>query len=63
MYFRYVSPQNPAPNWARCYALMLQSLPGHHLTLDPVEMRASNQGWPALQIQLLQVNYKVVIDH
>ncbi|VEN36655.1 unnamed protein product, partial [Callosobruchus maculatus] len=51
---RYVSPQNPAPNWARCYALMLQSLPGHHLTLDPVEMRAANQGWPALQIQLLQ---------
>ncbi|XP_018574402.1 protein brunelleschi isoform X2 [Anoplophora glabripennis] len=51
---RYVSPQNPAPNWARCYALMLQSLPGHHLTLDPVEMRTSNQGWPALQIQLLQ---------
>ncbi|KAJ8935382.1 hypothetical protein NQ314_012793 [Rhamnusium bicolor] len=40
---RYVSPQNPAPNWARCYALMLQSLPGHQLTLDPVEMRAANQ--------------------
>ncbi|KAJ8925963.1 hypothetical protein NQ315_009816 [Exocentrus adspersus] len=51
---RYVSPQNPAPNWSRCYTLMLQCLPGHHLSLDPVEMRASNQGWPALQIQLLQ---------
>ncbi|XP_074037146.1 trafficking protein particle complex subunit brun [Leptinotarsa decemlineata] len=51
---RYVSPQNPAPNWGRCYALMLQSLPGHNLTLDPVEMRAANQGWPALQIQLIQ---------
>ncbi|KAJ8983246.1 hypothetical protein NQ317_008856 [Molorchus minor] len=47
-------PKNSAPNWARCYALMLQSLPGHQLTLDPVEMRAANQGWPALQIQLLQ---------
>ncbi|CAH1976194.1 unnamed protein product [Acanthoscelides obtectus] len=54
VFCRYVSPQNPAPNWGRCYALMLQSLPGHHLILDPVEMRAANQGWPALQIQLLQ---------
>ncbi|CAH1163945.1 unnamed protein product [Phaedon cochleariae] len=51
---RYVSPQNPAPNWARCYGLMLQSLSGHHLTLDPVEMREADQGWPALQIQLIQ---------
>lgn len=51
---RYVSPQNQAPNWGRCYALMLQSLPGHHLNLDPVEMRAADQGWPALQIQLMQ---------
>lgn len=52
---RYVSPQNPTPNWARCYTLMLQSLSGHNLALDPVEMRQSSQGWPALQIQLLQV--------
>ncbi|CAH1283288.1 unnamed protein product [Diabrotica balteata] len=51
---RYVSPQNTAPNWGRCYALMLQSLPGHNLNLDPVEMRAMGQGWPALQIQLMQ---------
>lgn len=33
---------------------MLQSLPGHCLTLDPVEMKEADQGWPALQIQLLQ---------
>ncbi|XP_057664018.1 protein brunelleschi isoform X1 [Diorhabda carinulata] len=51
---RYVSPQNTIPNWGRCYALMLQSLPGHNLNLDPVEMRAVDQGWPVLQIQLMQ---------
>lgn len=51
---RYVSPTNPAQNWSKCYALMLQSLPGHRLTLDPVEMRELGQGWPTLQIQLLQ---------
>ncbi|XP_008196943.1 protein brunelleschi [Tribolium castaneum] len=51
---RYVSPQNPAPNWNRCYNLMLHSLPGHRLSLDPAEMREVEQGWPILQIQLLQ---------
>lgn len=51
---RYVSPQNPTPNWSQCYNLMVQSLPGHKLTLDPVEVLTSDQGWPALQIQLLQ---------
>lgn len=51
---RYVSPQNPSPNWARCYNLMLQSLPGHRLSLDPAEMKEVEQGWPVLQIQLLQ---------
>lgn len=33
---------------------MVQSLPGHKLTLDPVEVLTADQGWPALQIQLLQ---------
>ncbi|KAL3284966.1 hypothetical protein HHI36_019095 [Cryptolaemus montrouzieri] len=51
---RYVSAQNPTPNWSQCYNLMVQSLPGHKLTLDPVEVTTSDQGWPALQIQLLQ---------
>ena len=35
---RYVSPQNPAPNWGQCYNLMLQSFPGHKISLDPTEM-------------------------
>ncbi|XP_019758091.2 protein brunelleschi [Dendroctonus ponderosae] len=51
---RYVSPQNPSPNWNKCYSLMLQSLSGHKLILDPVEMLQADQGWPALQIQILQ---------
>lgn len=53
---RYVSPQNPTPNWNQCYALMLQSFPGHKLTLDPTELTSQpphQMGWPALQIQLL----------
>lgn len=51
---RYVSPQNPNPNWSRCYTLMLQSLSGHKLLLDPIEMQEADQGWPVLQIQILQ---------
>lgn len=53
---RYVSPQNPTPNWTQCYTLMLQSFPGHKLTLDPTELTSQPPqqiGWPALQIQLL----------
>lgn len=35
---RYVSPQNRNPNWNQCYSLMLQSFPGHKISLDPTEM-------------------------
>lgn len=34
---RHVSAQNPQPNWAQCYQLMLQALSGHKLSLDPTE--------------------------
>jgi hypothetical protein len=52
---RHVSAQNPQPNWAQCYQLMLQALSGHKLSLDPTELPKDGiQGWPALQIQLLQ---------
>lgn len=53
---RYVSSQNPTPNWAQCYNLMLQSFPGHKISLDPTEMCGENgpMGWPVLQIQMLQ---------
>ncbi|GLG96735.1 Protein brunelleschi, partial [Gryllus bimaculatus] len=52
---RHVSTQNPQPNWAHCYQLMLQALRGHRLSLDPAELPADGvQGWPVLQVQLLQ---------
>lgn len=34
---RYVSARNPQTNWDQCYQLMLQSLPGYNLGLDPNE--------------------------
>lgn len=34
---RFVSARNPQTNWEQCYNLMLQSLPGHKLTLDPAD--------------------------
>ena len=33
-----VSPQNPKPGWVPCYHLLLQSLDGYRLTLDPKVM-------------------------
>lgn len=53
---RYVSNQNPTPNWTQCYNLMLGCFPGHKISLDPSEMCGENNqiGWPSLQIQMLQ---------
>ncbi|XP_030020287.2 protein brunelleschi [Manduca sexta] len=51
---RQVSPNNPNPDWQRCYYLMLNSFPGHKLSLDPNYVIQHQVGWPALQIQLLQ---------
>lgn len=53
---RYVSVQNPKPNWNQCYSLMLQSFPGHKLSLDPTDMaqNSTQVGWPSLQIHILQ---------
>lgn len=39
---RYVSSQNPTPNWNQCYNLMLQSFRGHKIMLDPTEMNINN---------------------
>lgn len=32
---RQVSPNNPSPDWQKCYYLMLHSFPGYKLSLDP----------------------------
>lgn len=36
----YVSARNPNTDWDQCYNLMLQSLSGHGLTLDPSDYQA-----------------------
>ncbi|CAM1328735.1 TRAPPC9 (predicted) [Pycnogonum litorale] len=52
---RCVAPQNEAPNWSRCYNLLLQTLEGYRLSLDPREFpKDMINGWPGLQIQILQ---------
>lgn len=53
---RHVSDQNRQPDWTQCYNLMLQALDGHRLSLDPTERTSGGvvEGWPALQIHLLQ---------
>ncbi|XP_063226452.1 protein brunelleschi isoform X2 [Bacillus rossius redtenbacheri] len=51
---RYVSAQNPQPDWGQCYQLMLQALSGHSISLDPAEFTKGGRGWPCLQVQLLQ---------
>uniref|UniRef100_A0A8D8SHD3 Trafficking protein particle complex subunit 9 n=1 Tax=Cacopsylla melanoneura TaxID=428564 RepID=A0A8D8SHD3_9HEMI len=51
---RYVSARNPMTDWGQCYQLMLQSLAGHRLTLDPADFPQDRlSGWPSLQKQVL----------
>ncbi|KAK7074230.1 Trafficking protein particle complex subunit 9 [Halocaridina rubra] len=52
---RCVAPQNQQPDWGQCYRLLLQTLEGYKICLDPLEFRKDgSQGWPSLQIQILQ---------
>ncbi|XP_063698360.1 protein brunelleschi [Culicoides brevitarsis] len=52
--WRHVAQSNPNPNWNASYKLMLESFPGHKLSLEPTEVLTKNIGWPVLQIDLLQ---------
>lgn len=52
--WRHVAQSNPNPNWSASYKLMLESFPGHKLSLEPTEVLTKNIGWPVLQIDLLQ---------
>lgn len=52
--WRHVAQSNSNPDWSQSYRLMLESLPGHKLSLDPLEVIANQGGWPCLQIDLLQ---------
>ena len=49
---RCVAPQNPHHDWAACYRLMLAAVDGYSIRLG--EEGAPSEGWPALQVQLLQ---------
>ena len=52
--WRHIASTNTNPDWAASYRLMLESFRGHKLSLEPTEVLESNQGWPCLQIDLLQ---------
>lgn len=52
--WRHIAQSNANPDWAQSYRLMLESFPGHKLSLEPIEVLQNNQGWPCLQIDLIQ---------
>lgn len=52
--WRHIAQSNTNPDWSASYRLMLDSFCGHKLSLEPTEVIVNNQGWPCLQIDLLQ---------
>ncbi|XP_052865925.1 protein brunelleschi [Anopheles cruzii] len=52
--WRHVAQSNSNPDWGQSYRLMLESFPGHKLSLEPNEVLDNSTGWPVLQIDLLQ---------
>jgi trafficking protein particle complex subunit 9 len=52
--WRHIAQSNTNPDWSASYRLMLESFRGHKLSLEPTEVLMNNQGWPCLQIDLLQ---------
>lgn len=42
--WRHVAQTNPNPDWGQSYRLMLESFPGHRLSLDPMEVIINNAG-------------------
>lgn len=52
--WRHIAQSNTNPDWSASYRLMLESFRGHKLSLEPTEVLTCNQGWPCLQIDLLQ---------
>lgn len=52
--WRHIAQSNTNPDWGQSYRLMLDSFPGHKLCMEPNEVLVNNQGWPCLQIDLIQ---------
>ncbi|KAK3861552.1 hypothetical protein Pcinc_028634 [Petrolisthes cinctipes] len=52
---RCVAPKDQQLDWGQCYRLLLQTLEGYKICLDPLQFQKDgSQGWPSLQIQILQ---------
>uniref|UniRef100_A0A8C5EYB1 Trafficking protein particle complex 9 n=1 Tax=Gouania willdenowi TaxID=441366 RepID=A0A8C5EYB1_GOUWI len=49
-----VAPTIPEPGWRACYKLLLETLPGYSLSLDPKDFsKGPHRGWAAVQVRLL----------
>uniref|UniRef100_A0A8D0DJZ8 Trafficking protein particle complex subunit 9 n=1 Tax=Salvator merianae TaxID=96440 RepID=A0A8D0DJZ8_SALMN len=49
-----VAPSITEPGWKACYKLLLETLPGYSLSLDPKDFsRGTHRGWAAVQMRLL----------
>lgn len=49
-----VAPSIAEPGWRACYQLLLETLPGYSLSLDPKDFhRGAHRGWAAVQMRLL----------
>ncbi|GCB76690.1 hypothetical protein scyTo_0020502, partial [Scyliorhinus torazame] len=49
-----VTPSIADPGWRACYKLLLETLPGCSLSLDPQDFsKGAHKGWPAVQMRLL----------
>ncbi|XP_071952255.1 trafficking protein particle complex subunit 9-like [Antedon mediterranea] len=50
-----VSPNNPSPAWGHCHSMLLETLKGFRITLEPREfMSNKTNGWPDLQQRIMQ---------
>ncbi|XP_029447934.1 trafficking protein particle complex subunit 9 isoform X2 [Rhinatrema bivittatum] len=49
-----VAPSIAEPGWKACYKLLLETLPGYSLSLDPKDFsKGTHRGWAAVQMRLL----------
>ncbi|KAK9402990.1 Trafficking protein particle complex subunit 9 [Crotalus adamanteus] len=49
-----VAPSIVDPGWRACYKLLLETLPGYSLSLDPKDFsKGTHRGWAAVQMRLL----------
>ena len=51
---RCVAPNNPHPDWALCYNLLLKANAGYCIQLsNTLALNPTFNGWPALQVSLV----------